>query len=129
MTTSIRTPRLSRPSRRGFIAGAGAGLAGILAAARAPAYAQGAAPKKLVFAHINPEPESAAVAFAWMAKEVAKRSNGELAMEFYGSTLLTKELEIMNPVKSGNIALRNPAPPPPTTSPHIDAFLPPYLAL
>src|SRR5712671_3523132 len=127
MTRSIRTPRLSRPSRRGFIAGAGAGLAGILAAARAPAYAQGAAPKKLVFAHINPEPESAAVAFAWMAKEVAKRSNGELAMEFYGSTLLTRELEIMNAVKSGNIAIGNPAGAAATVFPEMGVFLVPYL--
>src|SRR5712671_1251351 len=127
MTRSIRTPRLSRPSRRGFIAGAGAGLAGILAAARAPAYAQGAAPKKLVFAHINPEPESAAVAFAWMAKEVAKRSNGELAMEFYGSTLLTRELEIMNAVKSGNIAVGNPAGAAATIFPEMGVFLVPYL--
>src|SRR5260370_38325084 len=107
MTRSIGAPRWPRPSARASMPGAGAGLAGIPAAARAPAYAQGAAPKKLVFAHINPEPESAAVAFAWMAKEVAKRSNGELAMEFYGSTLLTKELEIMNAVKSGNIAVGN----------------------
>src|SRR6266849_5295787 len=127
MTRSIRTPSLSRPSRRGFIAGAGAGLAGILAAARAPAYAQGAAPKKLVFAHINPEPESAAVAFAWMAKEVAKRSNGELAMEFYGSTLLTRELEIMNAVKSGNIAVGNPAGAAATIFPEMGVFLVPYL--
>ncbi len=127
MTRSIRTPRLSRPSRRGFIAGAGAGLAGILAAARAPAYAQGAAPKKLVFAHINPEPESAAVAFAWMAKEVAKRSNGELAMEFYGSTLLTRELEIMNAVKSGNIAVGNPAGAAATIFPEMGVFLVPIV--
>src|SRR5258708_5350896 len=125
MTTSIRTPRLSAASRRGFIAGAG--LAGILAAARAPAYAQGVAPKKLVFAHINPEPESAAVAFAWMAKEVAKRSKGELAMEFYGSTLLTKELEIMNAVKSGNIAVGNPAGAAATIFPEMGVFLVPYL--
>ena len=108
MTKAIRTPALSLPSRRGFIAGTGAGLAGIIATGRAPAFAQGAAPKKLVFAHVNPEPESSAVAFAAMAKEVTERSKGELAMEFHGGTLLTKELEIINAVKSGNIAIGDP---------------------
>ena len=57
-----------------------------------------------MFAHINPKPESAAVAFDWFAQEVTKQSKGELLVEFYGSTLLAKEVEIMNAVKSGNIA-------------------------
>ena len=128
MTKSIRQPTLVRStSRRRFLGTAGAGLAGLLAARQAPAFAQGAAPKKLVFAHINPEPESAAVAFAWMAKEVAKRSNGALEMEFYGSTLLTKELEIMNAVKSGNIAVGNPAGAAATIFPEMGVFLVPYL--
>jgi tripartite ATP-independent transporter DctP family solute receptor len=128
MTKSTRQPASARPtSRRRFLGTAGAGLAGILATARAPAFAQGAAPKKLVFAHINPEPESAAVAFAWMAKEVAKRSNGALEMEFYGGTLLTKELEIMNAVKSGNIAVGNPAGAAATIFPEMGVFLVPYL--
>ena len=46
-------------SRRGVLAG---GAAAFLAAGKAPVYAQ-ATPKKLVFAHINPLPESAAIAF------------------------------------------------------------------
>ena len=75
------------------------------ASGRAPAFAQGAAPKKLVYAHIVPEPESGAVGFAWMAQEIGKRSKGELEVEFHGGTLLSKELEIMNAVKSGNIAI------------------------
>ena len=75
MTGIIRKPALSRPSsRRRFVVGAGAGLAGIIASGRAPAFAQGAAPKKLVYAHIVPEPESGAVGFAWMAQEIGKRS-------------------------------------------------------
>ena len=52
---------------------ASAGTAGILATGRAPAFAQ-AQPKKLVFAHINAIPKSAAVAFDWMAKEVTAQS-------------------------------------------------------
>src|ERR1700676_3519578 len=81
-------------NRRAFLKGAGAGLAGIFAAGRAPAFAQTAA-KKVVFAHINASPESAALAFEWFAQEVNKRSNGALDVQFYGSTLLSKELEIM----------------------------------
>jgi tripartite ATP-independent transporter DctP family solute receptor len=111
--------------RRRFIAGAGA--AGILAAGRAPAFAQNAAPKKLVYAHIVPEPESAAVAFAWMAQELGKRSKGALEMEFAGGTLLTKELEIMNAVKAGNVAVGDPAGAAATIFPEMGVFLVPYL--
>src|ERR1043166_5352114 len=84
---------------------AGAGMAGILATGRAPAFAQ-AQPKKLVFAHLNAVPESAAVAFDWMAKEATARSKGELDVQFFGKTLIPQELEIMNAVKSGSIAIR-----------------------
>src|SRR5205085_9015729 len=104
---AIETARRHQESRRRFLAGA-AGLAGILATGRAPVFAQTAA-KKLVFAHINPPPESGAVAFAWMAEEVTKRSKGALDMQFHGATLLSKELEIMNAVKAGNIAVGSPA--------------------
>jgi tripartite ATP-independent transporter DctP family solute receptor len=112
--------------RRRFIAGAGA-AAGILAAGRAPAFAESAAPKKLVYAHIVPEPESAAVAFAWMAQELGKRSKGALEMEFAGGTLLTKELEIMNAVKAGNVAVGDPAGAAATIFPEMGVFLVPYL--
>jgi tripartite ATP-independent transporter DctP family solute receptor len=111
--------------RRRFIAGAGA--AGMLAATRAPAFAQSTAPKKLVYAHIVPEPESAAVAFAWMAQELGKRSKGALEMEFAGGTLLTKELEIMNAVKAGNVAVGDPAGAAATIFPEMGVFLVPYL--
>jgi tripartite ATP-independent transporter DctP family solute receptor len=128
MTALIRTPVLRRPtSRRRFIAGAGAGLAGIIASGRAPAFAQGAAPKKLVYAHIVPEPESAALAFSWMAQEIGKRSKGTLEAEFYGGTLLAKELEIMNAVKAGNVAMGDPAGAAATIFPEMGVFLVPYL--
>ena len=113
-------------SRRSFVAGAGAGLAGILASGRAPVFAQTPA-KKLVFAHINPAPESAALAFTWMAEETNKRSKGALEMQFFGSTLMTKELEIMNAVKSGNIAIGSPAGAAATVFPEMGVFLVPYL--
>jgi tripartite ATP-independent transporter DctP family solute receptor len=119
-------PRIAtRFSRRRFIAGTGA-LAGIVAGGRAPVFAQAAA-KKLVYAHIVPAPESAAVWLAWMAEEVTKRSNGALEMQFHGGTLLSKELEIMNAVKSGNIAMGGPAGAAATVFPEMAVFLVPYL--
>src|ERR1700682_5671002 len=78
---------------------AGAGMAGILATGRAPAFAQ-AQPKKLVFAHINAIPESAAVAFDWMAKEATARSKGALDVQFFGKTLIPQELVIHNANKT-----------------------------
>src|SRR6202166_4118361 len=119
-------PRAIHPTRRRFLAGSAAGLATILAAGRAPAFAQTAA-KKLVFAHINASPESAALAFEWFAQEANKRSNRALDVQFYGSTLLSKELEIMNAVKSGNIAIGNPAGAAATVFPEMGVFLVPYL--
>src|ERR1043166_10071895 len=79
---------------------AGAGMAGIFATGRAPAFAQ-AQPKKLVFAHINAVPESAAVAFDWMAKEVTAQSKGALEIQFFGKTLIPQELAGMNAGQSG----------------------------
>ncbi|HEX2891879.1 TRAP transporter substrate-binding protein [Vineibacter terrae] len=117
---------VSAVRRRRVLGGSLAGMAGILATGRAPVLAQ-AQPKKLVMAHINAVPESAAIAFAWMADEVGKRSNGELVMEFHGSTLLSKELEIMNAVKAGNIAIGNPAGAAATVFPEMGVFLVPYL--
>ena len=105
---------------------AGAGLAGILATGRAPAFAQ-AQPKKLVFAHLNAVPESAAVAFDWMAKEATARSKGELDVQFFGKTLIPQELEIMNAVKSGSIAIGNPGGAAATVFPEMGVFLVPYL--
>jgi tripartite ATP-independent transporter DctP family solute receptor len=123
--TSTNTAQTAGHTRRGVLAGA-AGLAGILATGRAPAFAQTAA-KKLVFAHINPAPESAAVAFAWMAEEVNKRSKGALDLQFHGATLLSKELEIMNAVKAGNVAIGSPAGAAATVFPEMGVFLVPYL--
>ena len=112
-------------SRRGLLQG-GAGLAGILAAGRAPVFAQ-TTPKKLVFAHINAIPESAAVAFDWMARELTARTQGALDVQFFGKTLIPQELEIMNAVKSGSIAMGSPAGAAATVFPEMGVFLVPYL--
>src|SRR6202022_873687 len=105
---------------------AGAGMAGILATGRAPAFAQ-TQPKKLVFAHINAVPESAAVAFDWMAQELTAQSNDAIEMQFFGKTLIPQELEIMNAVKSGSIAMGSPAGAAATGFPEMGALLVPYL--
>lgn len=119
----ISSRALSSIHRRSLMKG---GMAGILATGLAPSIAR-AEPKKLVMAHINAVPESAAIAFDWQAAEVRKRSNGELDMQFFGSTLLNKELEIMNAVKSGNIAIGNPGGAAATVFPEMGVFLVPYL--
>jgi len=115
-----------RVNRRTLLAGTGAGLAAILASGKSPAFAQ-AQPKKLVFAHVAPLPESAAVAFEWFAKEVNARSKGGLDVQFFAGTLLSKELEIMNAVKSGNIAIGDPSGAAATVFPEMAVFLVPYL--
>jgi tripartite ATP-independent transporter DctP family solute receptor len=105
---------------------ASAGMAGIIATGRAPAFAQ-AQPKKLVFAHINAVPESAAVAFDWMAKELTAQSKGALEMQFFGKTLIPQELEVINAVKSGSVAMGSPAGAAATVFPEMGALLVPYL--
>src|SRR5437660_8341921 len=81
-----------------------------LSGARSPAAGQAKpAVKKLDFPHVTPPPESSATAFKWMSEELTKRSGGALNVVFHGGTLLTKELEIMDAVKSGNVAIGNPA--------------------
>jgi tripartite ATP-independent transporter DctP family solute receptor len=117
-------------TRRRLLVTAGAGLAGVLApgviSGRAPAFAQ-AAPKKLVWAHNVAPPESGAIAFAEMAKKVTEESKGALQIDFQGGTLLTKELEIMNAVKAGNIAIGDPGGAAATVFPQMGVFLVPYL--
>src|SRR5256885_13131903 len=65
--------------------------------------------KKLDFPHVTAPPESSAVAFKWMSEELTKRSGGALNLVFHGGTLLPKELELMDAVKSGTVAIGNPA--------------------
>jgi tripartite ATP-independent transporter DctP family solute receptor len=125
MTTimKISSRNLFSVRRRNLVKG---GLAGIIASGLAPSFAR-AEVKKLVMAHIIPPPESGAIGFAWQAEEVRKRSGGELDMQFFGGTLLSKELEIMNAVKSGNIQMGDPAGAAATVFPEMGVFLVPYL--
>ena len=99
-----------------------------LSGVRSPAVGQ-AKPggKKLDLAHVTPPPESSGVVFKWMCEELTKRSAGSLNAVFHGGTLLTKELEIMDAVKSGNIAMGSPAGAACTVFPEMCVFLTPFL--
>jgi tripartite ATP-independent transporter DctP family solute receptor len=99
------------------------GLGSVMPAPR-PAQAAG---KKLDLAHIMPPPESGAIGYKYFADEVTKRSNGQLNVVFHGGTLLGKELEIMDAVKSGNIAFGTPVGAACTVFPELCVFLTPYL--
>jgi tripartite ATP-independent transporter DctP family solute receptor len=85
------------------------------------------AAKKLDIAYLLAVPESGAVGLKYMAEEVTKRSNGSLNMIFHGGTLLNKELEIMDAVKSGNVAFGCPIGAASTVFPEMGVFLTPYL--
>ena len=119
-------PRPLLPAQRRSVLKAAGGLAGILALGRAPAIAQ-TQPKKLVIAHIVPPPESGAIALQYFAEQVTARSKGAIDMEFHGGTLLTKEIDILNAVKSGNIAMGTPSGAAATIFPEMGVFLVPYL--
>ncbi len=108
-----------------ILQGAG-GLAGILALGKAPAIAQ-TKPTKLIIAHITPVPESGAVALDWFAKAMTERSKGELQVEFHGGTLLTKEIDVMNGVKTGSVAIGTPSGAAATIFPEMGVFLVGYL--
>src|SRR5262245_50930478 len=96
--------------------------------ARGPASGQAKpAVKKLDFAHITAPPESSAVGFKWMCEELTRRSGGALNVVFHGGTLLTKELEVMDAVKSGNVAIGDPGGAACTVFPEMCVFLTPYL--
>jgi hypothetical protein len=40
---------------------------------------------------------------------MTERSGGELQVEFHGGTLLTKEIDVMNGVKTGSVAIGTPS--------------------
>jgi TRAP-type C4-dicarboxylate transport system substrate-binding protein len=78
-------------------------------------------------AHIVAPPESSAVALTEMADAVNKKTGSGLEIEFHAGTLLTKELEVINAVKSGNIAIGDPGGAAATVFPEMGVFLVPYL--
>src|SRR5690242_3363613 len=99
----------------------------LLAGSAGPTPTQAQSPRKLDLAHIIAPPESGAIGFKYLADEVTRRSNGTLDVRFHGGTLLGKELEIMDAVKSGNVALGTPVGAACTVFPEMCVFLTPYL--
>ena len=123
---SLSKSPLLRPSRRQLLAAGSSGMAAILASGRAPVFAQ-AAPKKLDFANILGAPDVGGIAMEHFAKVVTERAKGELEVKFHGGTLIAKEMEIMNAVKTGNVAIGSPAGAAATVFPEMGALLVPYL--
>jgi len=113
---------LRGPSRRTVLAG-GAGLA---AAVAAPSIARAQA-KKLVMASVAPSYEASSVAFTEMAKEITEKTKGALDATFHGATLITKEIEVINAVRTGSIAAGTPSGASATTFPEVNVLLSPYL--
>lgn len=113
-------------TRRTILRATGGGLAGILATGKAPVFAQ-VAPKKMQIAAVNPPPESGAIALEWFAKAVTERSKGEIDLTLHAGTLLNKEIDIMNAVKAGNVAIGNPGGASATVFPEMGVFLTGYL--
>lgn len=94
-------------------------------AAQKPATSGGAA-KTLEFANIS-APDAAHKAFEWMASEIGNRSGGSLKINYYPGTLISKEAEIIDAVKSGNVDIGTPAGAASSIFPEMGVFLVPYL--
>ena len=62
-----------------------------------------------------------------MAEAVNKQANSGIEIEFHGGTLLSKELEVINAIKAGNIAIGDPGGAAATVFPEMGVFLVPYL--
>jgi tripartite ATP-independent transporter DctP family solute receptor len=122
---TISSSPLLSPTKRDLLK-VGGGLAGILAFHQAPVFAQAQA-KSMIVAHMNPLPESGAIGMDFLAKAISERSKGEIAAEFKGATLLTKEIDVMNAVKAGNVAIGSPAGGSATLFPEMGAFIVSYL--
>jgi tripartite ATP-independent transporter DctP family solute receptor len=113
---------LRGPSRRSILASG----AGLVAAVAAPSIARAQA-KKLVMASVAPSYEASSVAFTWMAKEITEKTKGALDVSFHGATLITKEVEVINAVRTGSIAAGTPSGASATTFPEVNVLLTPYL--
>lgn len=121
-----KSSRLTGTTRRRLLASGAGGMAAILATGRAPVFAQ-AQPKKMDAALILAPPDVGGVGMDFFAKALTERSKGEIEMRFHGGTLLSKEMEIMNAVKAGNVAVGSPSGAAATVFPEMGVLLVPYL--
>ena len=107
------------------------GMLALALGACAPGAPQASQPassaRKLDFAYILPTTVPSGKAFQEMADEVTARSGGTLQIIFHPGTLSTKELEVMDGVKSGNIAIGSPSGAASSVFPELGVFLTPYL--
>ena len=85
-----------------------------------------AAAKVLDLAYVN-NSDLTHMAYEWMSKEINQRSNGNLQIRYHPGTLLTKEAEIIDAVKSGNIAMGTPVGAASSIIPEMGVFMVPYL--
>jgi len=83
-------------------------------------------PKVLDLAYVN-NSDLTHMAYEWMSKEIAQRSNGTLQIRYHPGTLLTKEAEIVDAVKAGNIAMGTPVGAASSLIPEMGVFMVPYL--
>ena len=83
-------------------------------------------PKILDLAYVN-NSDLTHKAYEWMSKEIAQRSNGALQIRYHPGTLLTKEAEMVDAVKSGNIAMGTPVGAASSLIPEMGVFMVPYL--
>jgi tripartite ATP-independent transporter DctP family solute receptor len=86
-----------------------------------------AAATKLILAHNSAPPEITAISLQWYAKELTARSGGALDVDFQGGTLLNKEIDVVNAVRSGSVAIGSPIGAVATLFPEMGVFLVPYL--
>ncbi|MBX6378297.1 MAG: hypothetical protein IRY95_07075, partial [Clostridia bacterium] len=83
--------------------------------------------KKLEIAYFLPPVIPSAKNLQWMAEEITKRSGGAIQATFHGATISTKELEIIDMVKTGTIQVGTTGGAATTVFPELSVFLLPYL--
>ncbi len=84
------------------------------------------APKVLDLAYVT-NMDLTHKAYDWMTKEFNRRSDGSLQIRYHAATLLTKETEVIDAVKAGNIAMGSPGGASPSLFPETAVFMVPYL--
>jgi TRAP-type transport system periplasmic protein len=85
------------------------------------------APTKILDLAYTNNTDSTHLAYEWMTKEINQRSKGTLQIRYHAATLMTKEAEAIDAVKSGNIAMSSPVGAASSLFPEIGVFTVPYL--
>jgi TRAP-type mannitol/chloroaromatic compound transport system substrate-binding protein len=97
--------------RRKFIAGTGAGMAGILAAQSAPAFAQGGPEVKWRLASSFPKSlDTIYGAAETMARRVAAATNNRFQIQVFAAGEIVPGLQVLDAVQNGTVAAGHTAP-------------------